>query len=35
MASSSQWRLGRFEVISDAGVVAAKTPLAAEFGVRV
>lgn len=35
MASSSQWRLGRFEVVSDAGVVAAKTPLAAEFGLRV
>ncbi len=35
MASTSQWRLGRFEAVSDAGMVAAKTPLAAEFGVRV
>lgn len=35
MASTSHWRLGRFEAISDAGMVAAKTPLAAEFGLRV
>ncbi len=35
MASVSRWRLGRFEVISEAGVVAAKTPLAAEFGAKV
>lgn len=35
MASTSRWRLGRFEVLSDAGVVAAKTPLAAEFGAKV
>lgn len=35
MASTSQWRLGRFEAVSDSGMVAAKTPLAAEFGLRV
>ena len=35
MASTSQWRLGRFEATSDNGMVAAKTPLAAEFGLRV
>lgn len=35
MASVSRWRLGRFEAISDAGVVAAKTPLAAQFGAKV
>ncbi len=35
MTSISRWRLGRFEAISDAGVVAAKTPLAAEFGAKV
>ncbi|MCA9859636.1 MAG: gamma-glutamyltransferase [Thermomicrobiales bacterium] len=35
MASVSRWRLGRFEAISDKGVVAAKTPLAAEFGAKV
>ena len=35
MASVSRWRLGRFEAISEAGVVAAKTPLAAQFGARV
>ncbi len=35
MASTSRWRLGRYEAVSEAGVVAAKTPLAAEFGSRV
>lgn len=35
MASVSRWRLGRFEAISEAGMVAAKTPLAAQFGARV
>ena len=35
MASTSRWRLGRYEAVSEAGVVAAKTPLAAEFGPRV
>jgi gamma-glutamyltranspeptidase/glutathione hydrolase len=35
MASTSRWRLGRYEAVSEAGVVAAKTPLAAEFGARV
>lgn len=35
MAATSRWRLGRFEAVSDAGMVAAKTPLAAEFGSRV
>lgn len=34
MASVSRWRLGRFEVTSEAGVVAAKTPLAAQFGAK-
>jgi gamma-glutamyltranspeptidase/glutathione hydrolase len=35
MASVSRWRLGRFEAVSEAGVVAAKTPLAAQFGAKV
>ncbi|MEZ4665979.1 MAG: gamma-glutamyltransferase [Thermomicrobiales bacterium] len=35
MASVSRWRLGRFEAISEAGMVAAKTPLAAQFGAKV
>jgi gamma-glutamyltranspeptidase/glutathione hydrolase len=35
MSSVSGWRLGRFEAVSEAGVVAAKTPLAAQFGVKV
>ena len=35
MASISRWRLGRFEAVSKAGVVAAKTPLAAQFGAKV
>lgn len=35
MAATSQWRLGRYEVVSEDGVVAAKTPLAAHFGAKV
>lgn len=35
MTSTSRWRLGRYEAVSEAGMVAAKTPLAAEFGSRV
>lgn len=35
MVSTSRWRLGRFEAVSEDGMVAAKTPLAAEMGMRV